>query len=311
MSPSIYDVVHFTGRSVKTIAWLTDKLRCSEKELRASVAAASKQGFLTQITDGYVFTRLAIKTGTSVTLGSNKPGRYNIAHYTDPHWGSKHSLRKAQIDFLKFAWKQGCRLAAVTGDLTDGVKALLVPEQRFTGADEQLAEGLEIWRNVIKTCPYEVAAIPGNHDGYTSHAIGSDFGRIIEERMRAEGVNWTNTGTCLGHATLHGARTELWHPHGAASTTNAIRRTLNARAEKLEEPVDLLLCGHYHHYGAVHAAKEDVFCAAGGTFQVKRYEFANRISAPWDVGGSIISFTVDSRGRAREFSSKFYPAVQT
>lgn len=312
MSPSIFDVIHHTGRQVKTIGWLTGKLRCSETELRSAVAAAAKQGFLTQITDGYVFTRLAIKTGTSVTLGSAKPGRYNIAHYTDPHWGSKHSLRKAQVDFLKFAWKEGCRVAAITGDLTDGVKPLLVPEQRFTGADEQLAEGQQIWRDVYKAgCKYECAATTGNHDGYTSHAIGSDFGRVIEERMRADGINWTNTGTCLGHAVLHGARTELWHPHGAASTTNAIRRTLNARAENLEEPVDLLLSGHYHHVGFTYAMKEDVFCAAGATFQTKQSEFANRISAGWNVGGSIISFTIGRNGLASEFSGRFFPSVQT
>lgn len=304
----IHQVVHHTGRQIRTIAWLTEKLQCSERELRSCIRTGQQAGFLTQIVGQNVFTRIAVATGPTITIGEKAPGRHHIALYSDPHWGSKHSLKKAQSKFLEFAWKQGCRTAVVPGDLTDGVKSLLVPEQRFTGADEQIDEGVQIWK---KAPPYEIAACSGNHDGYSSHAIGSDLGRIIQERMREAGVQWNHTGTCVGNAVVHGARVQLWHPHGAASTTNAVRRSLNSRAEKLEEPVDLLVSGHYHHYAAVHAFKEDVFCVGAATFQVKRYEFANRISAPWDVGGVIISFTSDRKGRASEFSSKLYPAVQS
>lgn len=303
----IHDIVSFTNRHAKTIGWLTAKLQCSEKELRAAIANGRKQGFLTEIVGENVFTRLAIATGPLIIIGNKKPGRHHIALYSDTHWGSKHSLEKAQLEFLRMAWKKGCRTVVAPGDLTDGVKPLLVPEQRYTGADEQIAEGTEIWR---KAPPFQVVSCTGNHDGYTSHAVGSDIGRVIEQRMQAEGVEWYHSGTCLGQAVVNGARVQLWHPHGAASTTNAVRRTLNARAEKLEVPVDLIVSGHYHHYAAVHAYQEDVFCVGAATFQVKKYEFANRISGGWNVGGAIISFTADRKGRAHEFSSKFYPAFQ-
>jgi len=307
----IFDIIHHTSRIARSIGWLTLKLVCSERELRAAIKTAQEQGFHVHIVGQNVFTKLPVTTGPTITLGTAKPGRYKIAHYTDPHWGSKHSSKQGQIDFLRFAWSEGCRVVAATGDNTDGVKPLLVPEQRVTGADEQIDEGVQIWKRVVKIgCPFSIAAISGNHDGYSSHAIGSDIGRLTEERMQAEGIDWHHAGTCIGNAVLHGARTHLWHPMGAASTTNAIRRMLNNKAEKLDVPTDLILSGHLHHYAAFHAAAEDIYCAAGGTFQMKRYEFANRITGPWDVGGSILTFTVDRRGRACEFSSKFYPIVQ-
>lgn len=294
----IYDIVRFTNRAPRQIGWLTEKLKCSDVELRRAIAAGAKQGFTTQITGQWVYTRLAIATGPTVILGDARPGRKAIGHFTDPHWGSKHSFLKGQKRFLDLCEKRKIEVIADTGDNTDGVKALLVPEQRFAGADEQLDEGVNLLRNY----GFKWASITGNHDGYSSHHLGFDFGRLTEERMRAAGVDWQHAGTCVGNAVLHGARTELWHPMGAASTTNAIRRTLNSRAEHMVQPTDLLLCGHFHHHASGYAAQEDVFYASGLTFQLKRYEFSNRISRPWDIGGGIVHFTVDRRGKAKDFS---------
>lgn len=301
----IYDIVKFTNRIPRPIGWLTEKLRCSERELRHEIAQHSKD-FTTAITQGMVYTRLAVGPGTLVVLGDVKPGRKHIGHVTDTHTGSKHFHGKGLKKFLQLLNRKKITTIAFTGDGTDGVKPLLVPDQRFTGFDEQAAELV----NAFSPFQFDVFAIPGNHDGYTSHAIGSDTGRLIEERMRAAGVNWHNGGTCVGNGVLHGARTHLWHPMGAASTPNAIRRMMNARAETLDVPADLLLLGHLHHHASCYAVAEDIFCASGGTFQLKKSEFANRISRPWDVGGSIISFTLDRRGRASEFSVKFYPVAQ-
>lgn len=303
----IHEIVRHCSRIPRTVTWLCCKLVCSEKELRAAIASGVRQGFAVQYNGQFVTSRVSIGPGPLVVLGDTKPGRHHIAHITDTHAGSKHFHARGLIRFGQMAWKLGCRTVAGTGDWTDGVKPLLVPDQRFTGSDDQSEELVATWR---KLPPFQVASISGNHDGYTSAAAGLDFGRVIEERMRAAGIDWHHAGTCAGNAVLHGARTHMWHPMGAASTPNAIRRMLNARAETLQEPCDLLLSGHLHHFAMCHAHPEDVFCASGGTFQLKRSEFANRISRPWDVGGSIISFTLDRKGRASEFSAKLYPVAQ-
>lgn len=302
----IHDIVHHTSRSSKSIGWLTEKLQCSERELRRAISNGQKEGYIVRISGKDVFTKLSVGPGPTVSIGEATPGRHHIGHFTDMHWGSKHSDLKAQHKFLSFLWKKGVRSLAITGDCTDGVKALLVPDQRFTGADEQLDEGVK----VMKEFGFACAAITGNHDGYTSHAIGFDFGKLMEDRMRAAGVNWNHAGTCRGNAVIEGARTHLYHPMGAASTPNSIRTMLNRHAERLEEPCDCILSGHLHHYASCYAWREKIYCASGGTFQQKRSEFANRISGPWDFGGSIISFSVDSKGRASEFSSQLYPSAQ-
>lgn len=302
----LHEVIHHTNRHPKSLSWLCCKLLCSEKELRAAVTAGKKEGFSVDITGPFVFTKLAIGTGPLIVLGDIKPGRKHIGHVTDTHTGSKHFHKKGLRATLHDFRRRGITTIAFTGDGTDGVKPLLVPDQRLTGADDQIEELVD----AFSPFAFDVFAIPGNHDGYSSAAIGSDMGKLIEERMRAAGVNWHNGGTCVGNGVLHGARTHLWHPMGAASTPNAIRRMMNARAETLAEPTDLMLLGHLHHHASCYAAAEDIFCSSGGTFQLKKSEFANRISRPWDVGASIISFTLDKRGKASEFSVKFFPIAQ-
>jgi len=303
----LHDLIHHTSKKPREISWLTAKLQCSEKELRSTIANGKKEGYNLHVTGQHVFTKLEVGVGALVVIGKPSPGRHKIAHVTDTHAGSRQFAPKALKKFLSFAWKEGCRSIAFTGDGTDGVKSILLPEQRLHGADEQIDELVD----TMKGNPWKVAAITGNHDYYSSDAIGLDIGKIVEDRMRKAGLDWHHAGTCRGNAVIEGARTHLWHPMGAASTPNAIRRMLNSHAENLQDPTDLILAGHLHHVASCYAQAEDIFCASGGCFQVKKGSFGNRISRPWDVGASIISFTVDRRGRASEFSSRFYPAVQT
>lgn len=302
----IHDVIHHTSHKARSITWLTEKLQCSERELRACIRVGKEQGYLVHLVNQEVFTKLAIGAGPLVTIGKASPGRHKIAHVTDTHAGSTHFAKKPLRKFLSFAWKEGCRSMGFTGDGTDGVKALLLPEQRLHGADEQIDELVE----TMSEYPWNVAAISGNHDGYSSNAVGLDMGKIIEDRARKAGLNWQHAGTCRGNAIIEGARTHLFHPMGAASTPNTIRSMLNRHAENLKDATDLILSGHLHHYCHVHVYPEDIFATSGGCFQLKKGEFANRISRPWDIGGTIVSFSVDKKGRAGEFSSRFYPMVQ-
>lgn len=295
-------IVHLTCKRAAPIDRLCERLGTSRAELLKEIKEARKAGAVINVTDGYVFTRVAVGPEKVVHIGETKPKRHHVAHVTDIHFGSKYCDREALLSFLHTAWDLGCRSVACTGDVLDGMKDVLLLEQRAIGFDPQASEAVETLK---KAPPFSWAAIDGNHDGYFSNAIGFVSGRLLETRMREAGIDWHFAGVCLGHAVVHGAKWELWHPHGGASTRNALRRTLNERAEALEYHVDILAMGHFHKYTAIPTFPEHVFGLAGGTFQRKRSEFGNRITRPWDVGASIVSYDVDAKGRVWDVAAEF------
>lgn len=238
-------------------------------------------------------------------LGETKPGRYRVAHIGDIHFGSKHTDCEALLDFLRLAASRGCTAFVQTGDVCDGVKPVLAQEQRAVGYDDQQTEAVEVISQGPKI-PWVV--IGGNHDAYSNDAMGMDSGIVLAKRMHEAGVDWRYLGSCLGRAIIHGARWELFHPHGAGSTPNSIRTTLNRKAEKYEpgdEP-HVLAIGHFHKFGRIHTDPENVFCIATGTFQrQKGSDFAKRMINPWDIGSSIVSWSVFDDGTVGEFAVEF------
>lgn len=300
----IQTIVRLTCKKPVAIEKLCERLDVSKRELLREIRAAQRAGALIEIVDGYVGTAVRVGAGETVKIDpSPKPGRYHVAHVTDLHAGSKFHDRDALLSFLHTAWDRGCRVVADTGDNLDGWKDVLLLEQRAVGFDAQSRELVDTWR---KAPPFRVVAIDGNHDGYFSNAIGFVSGELLANRMREAGIDWQFAGVCLGRAIIHGARWQMWHPHGGASTRNALRRILNERAESLEERVDVLAMGHFHKFVSVAVFPEGVFGVAGGTFQRKGSEFSNRISRPWDVGASIVSYDVSKAGRVSQVAAEFF-----
>lgn len=242
---------------------------------------------------------------TIACVGEATPGRHRVAHVGDIHFGSKHTDCAALLDFLKLAADRGCTAFVQTGDVCDGVKEVLVQEQRAVGYDDQHTEAVEV---IAKAPRLPWVVIGGNHDAYSNDAVGMDSGIALANRMREVGVDWRYLGSCLGRAVIHGARWELFHPHGAGSTPNSIRTTLNKKAEKYEpgdEP-HVLAIGHFHKFARIHTDPENVFAIASGTFQrQKGSDFAKRMINPWDIGSSIVSWTVFPDGSVGEFSVEF------
>jgi len=298
------DLIRHTSRRPASVSWLCTKLALSEKELMGLVKKAKAQGYATNSKNGYVWTRVKIESegGKIPEIGATRPGRYRVGQFTDAHFGSEHCDREAAREFLERAWEQRARVMVCTGDVLDGFKDVLIPEQRAVGFDRQAKEAVDVIR---KAPPFTWVAIDGNHDGYFSSSIGFVSGRLLQDRMTEAGVNWRFLGVCLGRARIHGAHWQLWHPHGGASTRNAIRRILNDRIESLQERVDILAMGHFHKFAPVATYPERVFGVAGGTFQRKASEFSNRITRPWDVGGTIVSYDVDANGEISHAGAEF------
>lgn len=298
-------IVRLTCRRPMSVASLAERLGVTRRALLTEIRQARKAGSFVEVCEGFVGTRVRVGAGEVVRLGKTKPGRYSVGHFTDLHAGSKYSDQEALLNTLHKAWDKGCRVIANTGDNLDGHKDVLLLEQRAVGFDAQSAELVETFK---KAPPFQVVAIDGNHDGYFSNAIGFTSGSLLETRMREAGIDWTFAGVCLGRALLHGAKWMLWHPHGGASTRNALRRILNERAESLQEPVDVLAMGHFHKFVCIPTFPEGVFGIAGGTFQRKGSEFSNRISRPWDTGASIVSYDLDVKGHVSHVAAEFISA---
>lgn len=297
----IADVVRYTSRGAVPIARLCERLVCSEKELGAAVRTARAEGVHVQIVDGHVATRVALGALETVTVGDTKAGRKLVAGISDTHFGSRHCDEDGILEHLHLAWERGAKVCIHTGDVLDGNKPVLLPDQDYIGFDSQAARAVRLFS---KAPPFKYVAIDGNHDGYFSASSGFVSGTLLAARMKDAGVSWSFAGVCEGRAVVHGLRAFLWHPHGGASTRNAVRRVLNEKAEALQEPADVIVIGHYHKFVSFQAYPERIHCMAGGTFQLKLSEFANRISRSWDHGGTLVSFTVDAKGVAHEIAAE-------
>ena len=238
-------------------------------------------------------------------VGANKPGRYRVAHITDIHFGSSHCDCKALLDFFDIARARGVSAILCTGDVLDGVSEKLLMEQRAVGFERQSEEAVDIFKHAAE---WPIIAITGNHDGYFNDIAGVDAGHALAAKMRDAGVQWLHVGSCLGRAIVHGARVELYHPHGGGATRDAVRRVLAAKAQRYTDAdrPDLLVAGHFHKTASVHAYPENVFCVGGGTFQRRESDFGVRMIHPWDIGGGIISWTVREDGSVGEFAHEFF-----
>lgn len=308
MSSPLWDVLRLTTKKAQPVDKLCLRLGISETELRKVAKEANAKGFTIRVQSGHVFSRPpAMSPGKQVVIGKATPGRKHVAVITDMHFGSTHCDKKGLARFMSDAWALGCREVICTGDILDGVKPVLLHEQEAIGFDAQADLAVE---TVSAGPKFSWVVIGGNHDAYASDAIGIESGKVLADRMQEAGVKWNYAGSCLGHAKVSGLSVQMWHPHGGASTRNAVRRILNARIENMVNQVDALLIGHFHKYCTVQAYPENVYGIAGGTFQLQRSDFAIRMSNAWDVGGSILSYTVDKNGRASEISSSFYPSSQ-
>lgn len=304
---NLFDIIRLTQKKAWPVENLCLRLGLSDKELRSVVKEGQKEGFTVRIRGGMVTSKSpSLVEYNHPVVGDMRPGRKHVAIMTDTHFGSAHCDVNGIKRFLKLAADKGCRVVICTGDILDGCGDKILHDQDHPGIDKQIDLAV---KTISQAPPLQYVAIDGNHDGYFSK-IGIISGVILAERMKEAGVKWDFTGVCLGRATIHGAKFHMWHPHGGASTRNAIRRVLNERIESLEEKCDVLAIGHFHKYVGLPTYPEGVYGVAGGTFQKKISEFANRLSRGWDVGGTIVSYTLHKDGTVGEFSSEFYPSTQ-
>ena len=302
---TLAQVVALTCRKPVPVERVCTRLGLSESRLRLMLKQADRDGYHVKMVNGHVSCRVPMGAIEPVVIGAASPGkRVHVLHLTDLHVGSAHCAEDGVRDILHRAWDKGARACVGTGDLIDGTgpKAVkLLADQRCATWDGQTDRVVELFREV----PLEHAWIDGNHDGYSSDAAGMQSGRQLQWKARDAGLKWTFLGMCAGRATVAGARFFLWHPHGAGTTRNSVRRSVNAKIEALDEPTDFVCSGHFHRAAIVPAFGERVWGLAGGTAQIRASEFANRATAGWDMGAWLISFSMDKTGAVHEPSAEW------
>lgn len=304
-------VLRYTKREPVEFLALCERLDHSPNTVRAAIQNAQNAGYFVRFVDGLVSCRAPFGSDETVTVGSARPGRKKVCIATDIHFGSKHCDRDLLLRFLDRAQERRCSVVVCTGDILDGDKSVLKFEQDYVGLDRQIEDAVRVLSGAPKI---KWLCIEGNHDGYFSALMGSSVGRILQDRMREHGHDWTHLGACLGHANIHGATWELWHPHGAAATRDAVRRVMDRRVEALSREgtaIDFLAVGHFHKQAQHVSLPSGTLCVAAGCFQAKgsrHYqgsEFSNRITNPWHLGGAIVGYTVAADGSVSERTVEF------
>lgn len=302
----IQDLVRLTCRGPVSIEKLKKKLGIDDRFLADLIAVGISKGYQFQHKDGMLVARTRVgSVSGELILGKRKPGRYRVGIMTDTHFGSRWCDVAAVRSFLLSARKAGCQIIVCTGDLVDGNASVLLPDQISSSLEYQMAAATKV---LSEFKDMNFTYIAGNHCGKFSSSMGMEVGLIIQSHMRKEGIKIHYRGAGRGSATIHGARWEFAHPHGGASTRNAVRRVLNGWSEALDVPCDIVAMGHFHKYATVNVYPENIYGVAGGCFQTKGSEFSNRIANAWDVGGTIVSYQVNRNGSITEKSSEFFPS---
>lgn len=295
------DIVRLTNRRAVSLEEVQRKTKSNSKQLQEALSQGEGRGYQILVRDGFVSARVAVRAHKTVSCGSTKPGRYCVAYWSDTHFGCRHTDEKAAQDFLTHCWERGARCAVHTGDLLDGNRPVLLADQDYVGWDSQVAR---LRRTLKAAPPFEYVAIDGNHDGYFSTAAGTQCGKLVERALT--GVKWHYLGMCEGRVEIHGASWFLWHPSGGSQSKLGIIKVLDDKRQNLPEHADVVACGHLHKFASANLDGALLVCP--GTFQRKQSEFANRISGPWDIGGCLVSYELDRKGRIHEAAAEFMTA---
>lgn len=301
----IEDIVRLTCKRAEPLQKVCARLQLTSQDFQKAIKLAEDRGYQIRIRDGHIFSQVAVKAAGKVVQGDTKPGRKQVAMWTDTHFGCRHSAEDVMVEHLTRCWEAGARVAVHTGDLLDGNRPVLLGDQDHVGFDSQ---STRLRRTLKKAPPFAYVAIDGNHDGYYSSAIGSPSGAIVASRLREAGVNWTFAGVCEGRATIHGSEWFLWHPHGGSTSREGVRKVLEGKARGLQERIDIIAMGHLHKFVSFTVSPERIQAICSGTFQRQRSEFANRMSDPWDIGSALVSFDLAKDGSTSAWAADFLPA---
>lgn len=268
---------------------LSDKLNVPTDEVKRSVQDAIRGGYDLCINDGNVSRRAMLGAAKGAPSGWNDGvGHHIVAITSDTHVGNMWAAEEELTRFIRYAYGLGARTVIHPGDVLDGVKAVLIPEQYLVGFDRQSLQATRVFP-ALEGLQY--FAQTGNHDEYTSTDCGMDAGRALENRFREIGRNdWHHVGRCGSKIQVESATWELCHPHGGTGSNSGVMAVLEKIVNERDELPDFMCTGHFHKFCfGIRKGCHMISCA---TWQRKGSPFSNRIAGPWAVGGCIVEYDV-------------------
>lgn len=284
---------------------LSDKLNVPSGDVKAAVQRAITDGAELSINDGHVsvFHRRGSEA-QSVGGFNDYVGHHIVAAVSDTHIGNMWAAEDELYRFCHYAYGLGCRTILHVGDILDGNKKELIPEQDLVGFDRQSLRATQVFP-ALKGLRYYTHT--GNHDEYYAESSGMSPGRALENRFREVGRDdWHHVGRCGSIIRVESASWELNHPHGGTGTNSGVMGVLEGIVNERDELPDFELTGHFHKYVAgIRKGCNVIACA---TWQRKGSPFSNRIKGPWAVGGVIVEYDVDDDGRIDCVSTRFVSA---
>lgn len=288
------------ARKSPDFATLCDRLDLAPSKVRQLIVDAQAAG-------------VAIRTGAQVVALGNDPSpdiqetgikptvgeEQTIGVISDLHFGSKYCLVDEIRDCVERMYARGAREILMPGDLLDGCYEHGRFELTHVGIEDQTG-------SMCETLPQlpglRYMAITGNHDETFFKPTGLNIGRYIEGYFRDNGRRdikfYGDRGAKLR---IRGTTVEMWHPMGSGSY--AISYALQKRIESydsLEKP-GVLLTGHFHRSGYVHA--RGVHALLCPTMQRGGSRFGNALGkgSP-STGGLVLSWLLTEDATIREFS---------
>jgi hypothetical protein len=282
-----------------TFPELCDKLDMSPKKTQELIARAREAGVSVHVEHNHVAIHIPqddriLETKISPIVGR----RFDMAHISDLHLGSKYCLREQLKDFVHRAYDRGVRQITSGGDNLDGQYRHGTFEVTHVGVEAQT-------RDLFETLPHlpglTYHCITGNHDWTFTEASGVDTGHYVKSYFRDRGRNdITFYGDRGAYIKIGGIVMHLWHPGGG--TSYAVSYKLQKKVESYSSiKPQVLIAGHWHRMCYIY--ERGIHAMAAPCFQGGGSAFGKSLpsSAP-AIGGLFLGWDVTKDGTVREFS---------
>ena len=278
---------------------LCDALDLSPKACRALLAKAEKLGAPVHVEHNMIVVApsRSIEQVQDITIRARKGGERLIGAISDTHLGSKHCLRGAIRETVKWMHDQGVRDIVHSGDVLEGCYRHSQYELSHSGFDEQIRDAAKVFPE-LPGLSYHF--ISGNHDYTFEEHTGMRCGQAIENGMRALGrSDWHCYGDRNAYLRLGGAVINLFHPRGSGAY---------ARSYKLQKKIEgytaikphMTFMGHYHQFCYVY--ERGIHGFQMPCFQGSGSNFAQSLGGAPAIGGLVIRWHMSETDRIHAFS---------
>jgi predicted phosphodiesterase len=291
-------LVSAARRPGATVESVCNALDLSPAALARLIAEAKAAGIAVDVAHEAIAIRAAAPSDEVQEVAQASGHEQRVAAISDTHFGSRYCMRQQLVDFVRYAYEQGCREVLHAGDFLDGCYRHGRFELSHHGIDDQADDA-------IATLPrmpgLRYLCVAGNHDQTFTELSGVEVGRYIEARFRSAGRDdvrfYGNAGAWLR---VRGVLVHLWHPRGGVPYALSYRLQKQIESYAPGHKPDVLLAGHLHK--SVQVATRGVHGFLVPCWQSAGSAFSNSLVGQPVNGGLILSWRLTAHGTLRALS---------